>query len=319
MLTRNSLVFTYNGISSTDFDIINVSMSTGFRKETFVHDRKIEETKIRGRSKPYLRGVEREKLEFDLELAFKEKLDNEKLNNVADWLCLDYYAPMVFEEDPDRVFFCMLEGPSSVFHINNEGYLKLHFVCDDAYVYSPIYQTGKYTTGSEYIAGVGTNTTTINIASHGLSEGSYITNVTRDNAIRKILSTTINSLTVSYVTEQKAGDIILTYSNKIRTIEILNQGVIPIPFSFEIVNFGDHPVKIKSITDEGKEFTLTGLDIGEIVGVDGDNEIIVTSKPNTWRYDNSNLMFFKLLRGVNRIQLTGTFDISFRYIYRYYS
>jgi phage-related protein len=320
MLMKNSSSFTFNGISSTNFGIINASVSGSWmREETFIHERKIEETKIRGRSKPYLRGIEREKLEFDIELAFEESFDNEVLNNVADWLCLDYYAPMVFTENPDRVFFCMLEGKSSLFYINNRGYLKLHFVCDDAYVYSPIYQTKKYTTGSEYIAGAGTNETTINITGHGMVVGGYITNATRDNAVRQVLSVTADSITIDSISGQTSGDIILTYSSSIREIEILNQGVIPIAPSFEIINKGSSPIRIKNITDEGKELIFTDISIGETIGVDGDNEIIVTDKPNTWRYDNCNLVFFKLLRGVNRIQLIGDFDITWKYTYRYYS
>lgn len=56
-------------------------------------------------------------------------------------------------------------------------------------------------------AEAGTTTTTINATAHGLSEGDYITNRSRNNAVRKVLTVPDpNSFTVETITGQTSGD-----------------------------------------------------------------------------------------------------------------
>lgn len=73
---------------------------------------------------------------------------------------------------------------------------------------------------SAHAAAVGTNTTNIKIAGHGLSVGDHIVNVTRSNAIREVTAVVdVDNVTVQTITGQTSGDNI-TFFNAATTIGI---------------------------------------------------------------------------------------------------
>jgi phage-related protein len=145
MAIYESLYFSYAGRPSTDFGIINVSVSSGMFEETFVASRTINETSIRGRGKPYFHGIDHEPIEFDLSFAFADKYDSRKIREVARWLMQDYYQPLYFSENEGRIFYCMPTGDSTLIHNGlNQGYLKIRMRCDSSYSYSPVYTEPTY-------------------------------------------------------------------------------------------------------------------------------------------------------------------------------
>lgn len=131
--------FSYDGVKSSDVGLINCQIDGGMFEETFVANRKILETKIAGNDKPYFIGVEYDPLEFDLVFAFEYGYDETKIRDVAKWLCQSYYKPFYTIDNPNRIFYCMMEGDSSLIHNGaKEGYIKLKFRCDSSYSYQPI-------------------------------------------------------------------------------------------------------------------------------------------------------------------------------------
>lgn len=65
-----------------------------------------------------------------------------------------------------------------------------------------------------------TNTTTINATAHGLSVGDYITNRTRSNAVREVLTVpTADQFTVAAVTGQTSGDSFSKFVSKVVGVE----------------------------------------------------------------------------------------------------
>lgn len=136
---KDKLYFNYNGKSSKDFGIISVVMDNGMFEETLVADRKIEETKLPKRLKPFFRRIDEESLEFDLTIAFEDGFNNEKIRDVIDWLFVDFYKTLYFEEENTKLYRCMPVSSSSIVHNGLEqGYVTLTMRCDSPRVYAPI-------------------------------------------------------------------------------------------------------------------------------------------------------------------------------------
>lgn len=100
-------------------------------------------------------------------------------------------------------------------------------------------------------------------------------------------------------------------------IEINNKGDYKLCPYIKLTKTGDGDFSILNFADGGNQCIFTGLKDGETITVDGENEIIETDLPNTYRYDNHNDVFLKLKLGINRLFVNGTckMKIFYRYIY----
>lgn len=135
-----SLDFYFDGISSVDMGVRQVTTESGLFNEQFIAPKRINEEKIRGNDKSYLLGVERDSLSFPLTLWFENGFDEEKLNEIAFWLDQNQYKPFYTADNPDRIFYCMSTDSSE--HIHNgiqQGYLKLNMKCNVPYTVTPVY------------------------------------------------------------------------------------------------------------------------------------------------------------------------------------
>lgn len=132
----------YNGISSEEMGLYNVSTDNGMYKEVFLADKKIVEEKVMGNNKPYFMGIEREPLSFSLTFAFMHPFDSEKKREVARWLNQDYYRELYFLDNPNRRWLCMPISDSNIVHNGlGAGYLEMEFRCDSPYTHSEEYLT----------------------------------------------------------------------------------------------------------------------------------------------------------------------------------
>lgn len=136
---KEKIYFNYDGIWSSDFDLLHVTTDNGLFEETLTASRNIIETKVKGRDKPHFAGFEDSPLEFDLMLAFENGFDRTSLDNVLSWLYQDYYKPLYFEDMEDRIYYCTPVGDSTIVHTGfGEGYIKISMRCNSPFVYSPV-------------------------------------------------------------------------------------------------------------------------------------------------------------------------------------
>lgn len=99
------------------------------------------------------------------------------------------------------------------------------------------------------IAEASTNTTTINATAHGLVVGDYITNRTRSNAVREVLTVpSANQFTVAAVASQTVGDTFSKFVTQVVGVE----GIGDESISDYMSNFNQ-----KSIRNAENETTLT--------------------------------------------------------------
>ncbi len=139
---KDKLYFTYDNRSCRDFGLINVNLDAGMFDETLVAEREILETEVRGAEKSLFHGISEKPLEIPLILAFENGFNDEIIEEVILWLFPDVYKPLSFEEDSDKVYYCMpIEKPTIVHTGLNQGYIALTMRCNSSRIYSPKIET----------------------------------------------------------------------------------------------------------------------------------------------------------------------------------
>lgn len=123
-----------------------------------------------------------------------------------------------------------------------------------------------------------------------------------------------------YMIELDLGD---TINGKSPTVSSIDFDIIG---TYNIINNGDRPCKpeiwIKKTNGSGdvkllnhatgKHMEFTGLNNGETVYIDCENEDIVTDLPMVYRYDSHNDVFLELITGNNPLSGEGDFILSMK-------
>ncbi|OME53973.1 phage tail protein [Paenibacillus odorifer] len=129
--------FFYDGVYSVDMGLLNCKIGGGMFEETFLPKRSIVETTVAGRDKPYFQSLQLEPLSFELTFAFEHGYTERKIREVARWLYQPHYKPFYTVDNPNRVFYCMVEGDSKLIHNGaKQGYITLKMRCDGAFSYT---------------------------------------------------------------------------------------------------------------------------------------------------------------------------------------
>ena len=139
-MIKESLYFTFDGINSMDeFGIMNVSVdSSGLYTETFMANRNIKEIKVRGNDRPYFSEIERDPITIPMTFYFQDSWDDNKIAQVKQWLNVDYYKPLIFSEQPSKIYYAMPSDSLNIIHNGlKQGYVTLNMRCDSPYSYSP--------------------------------------------------------------------------------------------------------------------------------------------------------------------------------------
>ena len=198
---KQSIHFMYDGISSKDMGVFIAWKDNGLFEDNFLPNRKIVEKKIANREKPYFQRVEHEPLSFSLSFAIENWEHRETLRKLARWFFQPYYKPLVFDSNPNRVFYAIFEGDSQLFHNGlNEGYIELNIRCDSPYSYT-FEQTKEKIEMSDANVGV-----TINMNSSNFNDGE-MTNI-EANSNGLTLSGNVSTWGVVYSTNNTWGGIV---------------------------------------------------------------------------------------------------------------
>ena len=99
--------------------------------------------------------------------------------------------------------------------------------------------------------------------------------------------------------------------------QLANRGHKPIqPLIYIKKTVSDGQIKIKNMSDRGRELILSNLKLNEEVLIDCENHEIESNLPLTYHYDDHNDIFLNFLRGVNQLEFTGDFEVYFKYQYK---
>lgn len=131
----------FDGISSKDMGVVIASPNSGLFEDLFLPNRVIKEVVSAHNEKPYLQKVSHEPLSFPLTIFIPEFKSKSKMRKISRWLFKNYYKPLIFETNPNRIFYAIIEG-DSVFKHNgiDDGYVELNVRCDSPYTYTPEYE-----------------------------------------------------------------------------------------------------------------------------------------------------------------------------------
>jgi predicted phage tail component-like protein len=136
-MIRESEYFMFAGRNSADYGIMNVSINSGLYEEPFLANRTIKEVTIRGKESPYLQEVTRDPKSFSVTFAFEDTWDDDLINEVSRWLDVDFYQPLTFSAEQEKVYYAMPVNDSTLTHNGlKQGYVTLTFRCDSPYSYS---------------------------------------------------------------------------------------------------------------------------------------------------------------------------------------
>jgi len=80
----------------------------------------------------------------------------------------------------------------------------------------------------------------------------------------------------------------------------------------EITMIDDTDVIITNLTNGGEQFTFSELEVGEVVYINNQSKQIISSLPNTYRLNNFNKKWLRLVEGVNRLKITGKVRVVFK-------
>lgn len=156
-MIKSSLNFYYAGKYSADYGIYNITVDTSLYSEPFLAKRDIKEITTRFNPKPYFQNINYEPLTFSLSFGILDTWDDNKLREIARWLAQDYYQPLYFEEDTNKIYYCVAMDTIDIIHNGlKQGYITLTFRCDAPWAYTQFYTTPVYDYSN--------NTTTANLS-----------------------------------------------------------------------------------------------------------------------------------------------------------
>jgi phage-related protein len=147
---KEALYFVYNGVNSQDLGVTQVQVNnTDMYHEQFMGDITIQEVQIRHRHIPYFQGIVRAPLQFDLTMAFDQNIVPNCVELIAQTFYVDDYKPFYLANDPNRIWYCMPTGSSTITHDGcGRGYISLTMRCDSPYAYRPTFVSEVFSTST---------------------------------------------------------------------------------------------------------------------------------------------------------------------------
>jgi len=100
------------------------------------------------------------------------------------------------------------------------------------------------------------------------------------------------------------------------TITFENLGDLDCQPILYLTKIGNGNISIINNSNGGETFTLTSLTANEELIIDNEHQDILTSIPDTYRYDNHNGIFLNMKFGVNNLQIIGTCKLQFKHQFK---
>lgn len=141
MSIKSSFYFVFDGIESHRMGVANVTVGrSGMQEETLLGGREILTRQIRGKTETFLYDIKYSPIKIPVQLAFTDTFTDEQIRAVSRWLDQKTYKELWFSANPNRRFFAIVEGDTTLNHnALNQGYIDLTFITNDYYAYSPEY------------------------------------------------------------------------------------------------------------------------------------------------------------------------------------
>lgn len=134
---RESMSFTYDGVNSEDFGVVMINEGGGLYRDLFLPTRKVIEKTVAGNDRSYFRRIERTQVTFQMTIYIRDWKNKRTLRDVSRWLDQEWYKPLWFESNPNRIYYALIENDSELVHNGlMNGYVKVNVRCNSAYSFS---------------------------------------------------------------------------------------------------------------------------------------------------------------------------------------
>lgn len=143
-MIKSSEQFIFNNHNSSDYNIFNISIQEGLYEEPFLPSTEIVEIYIKYKDSPYFQRKKNHPLEFTVNFGFADAWDKSALSELARIFMVDFYAPLIFSEDPDKIYYVLPIGDIKITHQGTIGYITMQFRCAYPYALSPTYSSPLY-------------------------------------------------------------------------------------------------------------------------------------------------------------------------------
>lgn len=141
-----SMHFIFDGVKSSDMGLYIVRVNhSGFTKAPYWGSTNIKEEKSAKRITPYFYGVDRNSIEFTVQLMLldKENVPKEwspqERYMVAKWLIHDEYKEFQTSDDMGKRHYAMLVNAIDLNLINTRGYFEATFRTNSPFAFSGVY------------------------------------------------------------------------------------------------------------------------------------------------------------------------------------
>ncbi len=132
--------FIFDGVKSSDMGIYLISVDSGLISSPFFGGQSPEGEWVQGKSTAYHYGINKEPIEFTIQISPLEKEWTPQLRNkVGRWLIQDMYKPFQTADDMGKTYYAMCTDAPNFELAHNRGYLELTFITNSPYAWSPIY------------------------------------------------------------------------------------------------------------------------------------------------------------------------------------
>lgn len=98
-------------------------------------------------------------------------------------------------------------------------------------------------------------------------------------------------------------------------IDIENTGDAIVKPELWIYKVGKGDISMRNLSNGGSEFKFINIEDKEELYVDNENRHIETDMPLAYRFDNFNNNYLELVRGKNRLEVTGACKLMFQFQY----
>ena len=132
--------FIFDGVKSSDMGISLISMDIGLISSPFFGGQSPEDEWVQGKSTAYHYGINKEPIEFTIQISPLEREWTPQLRNkVGRWLIQDRYKPFQTADDMGKIYYAMCTDAPNFELAHNRGYLELTFITNSPYAWSPVY------------------------------------------------------------------------------------------------------------------------------------------------------------------------------------
>lgn len=144
--------FYYDNEYSGNKNVIKAITSNGAVTDTFLGTVSNKVVKNKNNIKSFILDSDNEPIVIPMALYFEKGLDDSSIRHVKKWLAQDDFKELVFEDQPDKVYYAKLDGSSVISHnAISEGFVEFDFLTNSAYSFSrPHLMEGESISSSDF-------------------------------------------------------------------------------------------------------------------------------------------------------------------------